>query len=105
MVRKINYNIKVKLTNDMKAYKAGNVKNYYDDWRKLTSDIYILTIIKNGLRLEFSHMPKQKSFNPCTLSEKEKTCLDIEIDKLLSKKVIRHTKHERGKLLHDLSRS
>ena len=36
---------------------SGNMKLFAKNWRKLTSDKYILDIVTNGLRLDFKEIP------------------------------------------------
>ena len=35
------------------SYCADNISNYYEHWRSITSDKYILSIVQNGLLLSF----------------------------------------------------
>ena len=36
---------------------GGNTKLFAKNWKKLTSDKYILDIVTNGLRLDFKEIP------------------------------------------------
>ena len=67
---------------------AGNVSFFLPDWKKLTSDQFILQCIK-GVEIPFLDMPFQR-FEPEQYffdNEKSKVIQD-EIDKLLAKKAI-----------------
>ena len=35
------------------SYRAGNISNFHESWRSITSDKYILSIVENGLLLSF----------------------------------------------------
>ena len=61
----------MKLKNVIKAsiskadsFQAGNVKNIQENWkRRITSDKYILDIVKHGLKLDFhSVAPHREPF-------------------------------------------
>ena len=56
--------------------------------QKYTSDIFILDIIKNELKLDFTEIPFQHRCNSFPLSTEEMSIINSEIQKLKSKKVI-----------------
>ena len=68
----------------MEQYKGGNIKNYLYNWENITSDPYILQIIKYGLKLEFESMPL-KQRHQIHLSFSEMNIIDTEIENLLKK--------------------
>ena len=35
------------------SYCAGKISNYYENWRSITSDKYVLGIVQNGLLISF----------------------------------------------------
>ena len=79
------------------SFRAGQIANYYNQWKLLTSNPEILDIVR-GAHIDFQQLPVQKSppksnnFSDC-----ESKLIDIEINKLLSKGVItpcRSEKHE-----------
>ena len=79
------------------SFRAGQIANYYNQWKLLTSDPEILDIVR-GAHIDLEQLPVQKSppksnnFIDC-----ESKLIDIEINKLLSKGVItpcRSEKHE-----------
>ena len=79
------------------SFRAGQIANYYNQWKLLTSDPEILDIVR-GAHIDLEQLPVQKSppksnnFSDC-----ESKLIDIEINKLLSKGVItpcRSEKHE-----------
>ena len=41
---------------------SGNTKLFAKNWKKLTSDKYILDIVTNGLRLDFKEFPKNRQY-------------------------------------------
>ena len=77
------------------SFQAGNIKNFLENWKRITSDKYILDIVKHGLKLEFlSEAPNRKPFR-VTYNSKENN-ISQEINKLLKKKVIVETIAEKG---------
>ena len=49
---KLNNVIKTSI-NKANSFQAGNIKSFLENWKRITSDKYILDIIKHGLKLEF----------------------------------------------------
>ena len=41
---------------------GGNTKLFAKNWKKLTSDKYILDIVTNGLRLDFKEFPENRQY-------------------------------------------
>ena len=73
------------------SFQAGNIKNFLENWKRITSDKFILDIVKHGLKIEFlSVAPHRESFR-ITYNTKENGIISQEISKLLNKKVIVQT--------------
>ena len=53
---------------------GGNTDLFAKNWKKLTSDKYILDIVTNGLRLDFKEIPENRQYQFRTLKNDE---LDI----------------------------
>ena len=51
---------------------GGNTKLFAKNWKKLTSDKYILDIVTNGLRLDFKEIPKNRQYQFRTLKNGER---------------------------------
>jgi len=83
-------------------YTAGNIKNYLQYWFTLTKNPWILKIIQYGLKLDFIDIPCQNKYNQNTLSIEELDIIDLEIEKLLTKKVVTYSKHEPGEFISGL---
>lgn len=86
----------------MLQYTAGNIKNYLQYWFTLTKNPWILKIIQYGLKLDFIDIPCQNKYNQNTLSIEELDIIDLEIEKLLTKKVVTYSKHEPGEFISGL---
>ena len=69
---------------------AGNISNYFENWRSITSDKYILGIRENDLLLSF--YKDQPSKTPFEFSRTKAETDVLEIEKLLKKGVISSTK-------------
>lgn len=81
------------------VYIAGNIAKHFSAWQTLTSDPYILRIVK-GYQLEFCNPPCQ-ALTPraVKLSCKETDIATTEINKLLTKGVIRKATHVPGEFI------
>ena len=74
---------------DSLAFKAGNVQNRFQQWMEITQDPYVLSIIKQGVLLDFSPDPDLV----CTsrkhiFSGKDKLLIIDELTRLLKLGVI-----------------
>ena len=47
------FNLVLLLREKANDYRAGNISNYYEIRRSITSDKYILDVVENGLFLNF----------------------------------------------------
>ena len=84
------------------SFQAGNIKHFLENWKRITSDKYILDIVKHGLKLEFlSEAPHREPFQ-VTYNTKENGIISQEIGKLLKKKVIVQTIAEKGDFLFSI---
>ena len=72
----------------MKKFVAGNLKNFYLNWKSITNDETILDIIKNGLKIDFKERPINIFVPGIRHSTKEKEIINSEVQKLLDKGVI-----------------
>lgn len=74
------------------SYCAGNIRNYYENWRSINSDKYILGIIENSLLLSFDKDQPSKAPFEFSRTKTETDVLEIEVEKILKKGVISPTK-------------
>ena len=64
---------------------SGNIRRYVEEWKKITSNNFILRIVKEGYKLQFTSAPKQS--HPIISNPKSKSYnnnLRQEIEKLLA---------------------
>ena len=80
----------------MIQFQGGQLKKYYENWKKYTKDHHILNIIKEGLRLDFEQIPFQSGYRIHPRSESETNIIIAEVTKLLKKGVIVKSKPEVG---------
>ena len=73
------------------SYYAGNISNYYEHWRSITSDNYILSIVQNGLLLSFDKDQPSKAPFEFPRIRAETDVLETEVEKLLKKGMITPT--------------
>ncbi|XP_028407533.1 uncharacterized protein LOC114530148 [Dendronephthya gigantea] len=86
----------VYLEQKLQSFRGGQLKHYYNEWVKLTSDSEILNTV-SGLSIDFVNQPTQNDCpRPYALSGFEQSVIDDEITKLLSKGVITTSCHEPG---------
>ena len=69
--------------------KAGNIKLHLENWKKLTNDKYILSIVQHGLKVNFNQQPISNSNFEHPRNKREIEILGKEIKKLLKKGVIK----------------
>ena len=50
-----------KLHDLAETFKAGNIKFHLENWKKLTNDKYILSIVQHGLKVNFNQQPISNS--------------------------------------------
>ena len=81
---------------------AGRTKYFISAWQEITADKQILEMIQ-GCPIEFESMPKQLSkAHPISHNPDERKIINIELDKLLSKGVIKETTHLNGEFLSSI---
>ena len=85
------------LENKVHCFKAGGLRECYNQWQALTSDPEILQMIL-GQPIEFTRTPYQRVVprEKKIFDLDEQHVIDIEIDKLLVKGVITPSSHEKG---------
>lgn len=79
------------LNNEVKTFVGGKLKYFLKNWELLSTDKYIIDIIKYGIKLEFNNLPPVQTYadiRPTSFSKEEKLVIDTEVNKLLAKKVI-----------------
>ena len=52
-------------------FQAGNIKFFWENWKRITSDKYILDIVKHGLKLEFLSVAPHREPFQATYNTKE----------------------------------
>ena len=69
-------------------FKAGNIKNYYNIWAKITSDHFILDIVKKGLKVNLNKIVMRNDPHLYYRKQKEVLVINYELEKPLKKGVI-----------------
>ena len=78
----------IKLQNIPNNFIGGKISKFFHRWKELTSDYWILNIIK-GYQLEFENIPTQLIMpHPLVFSSEENEYVQKEIDKFISKTII-----------------
>ena len=69
-------------------FVAGNIKHFYENWKKITNDHIILSIIQNGLKINFTEEPQYQNVSEVPHGMVETEIITQEVKKLLNKGVI-----------------
>ena len=82
------------------CFKAGGLREYFNQWQALTSDPEILQMIL-GQPIEFARTPYQRVVprEKKILDLDEQHVIDTEIDKVLAKGAISPSSHEEGEYI------
>ena len=91
------------LNNTPDNFKAGKVAKFVDNWKQITTDASLLTVVSQGYHIEFES-------EPCSLCnrkeihfyDKEKTIIDKLLYKFLEKDVIEETGYENGQIISNI---
>ena len=70
------------------SYCAGNISNCFENWRSITSNKYILSIVQNDLLVSFDEDQLSKVPFEFHRTKAETDVLETEIEKLLKIGVI-----------------
>ena len=84
------------LDRKMRNYSAGNIKHYFHKWRNITSDKHILSIVQDGLMLNFTGDPPQKEAFEYPRSNAEFELINAEVQALLKKGLISESNIDEG---------
>ena len=80
-------------------FQAGRLKQFVNSWREITEDTYILDLVSHA-HIEFTEEPVQK-IRPRQIiaTVMEQKAIQLELTKLLSKKVIVKSQHCHGEFI------
>ena len=84
------------LLQKVESFTAGKIYNYLSQWKSITSDPFIIDIVKSGLKLRFADEPSQKICHNIPITKYEKQIISDEIQKLLQKEVMYPCMREEG---------
>ena len=69
----------------VECFRAGSTHNHLSQWKSITSDPFIIDIVKTGLKLRFAEEPAQRIYHDTPVTKAEKQIISDEIQKLLQK--------------------
>ncbi|VDI81906.1 Hypothetical predicted protein [Mytilus galloprovincialis] len=82
-------NTQFTFSNTPDNFIGGKVKTFLDNWMSLTSDNWVLDVVK-GYQIEFEQIPYQnKEPNYLQFDKDETNMVQLEIDKFLQKQIIK----------------
>ena len=69
------------LKNTIENFQAGSISSHFSEWTKITSDQWLLDIVKNGYAIEFESDPMfSNSFHQASFSSSPaQNQLDLEL--------------------------
>ena len=82
---------------------AGNIKNFIENWKEITSDSIILDIVENGLKIDFLSIPGNLTVPQIPHCASEQEIITTEIKYLLRKGVIVEGSSESGDFISTVS--
>lgn len=81
-------------------FRAGNIANYFENWKSLTSDRFILNIVRYGYQIEFITEPCEECNRlPINFNSKEQEIISNLLSKFENKGIIVETEHEAGEIV------
>ena len=69
-------------------FVAGNIKNFMENWKEITTDSIILDIVENGLKIDFLNILGNLKVPQIPHCVSEQEIITTEINSLLRKGVI-----------------
>ncbi|XP_069583683.1 uncharacterized protein [Ranitomeya imitator] len=75
-------------TNSEDIPVGGRLKFFATQWYKITSSSWVLNIIRDGIKLQFSRVPHESYIITSLSSPAQQQALELEIQTLLSKRVL-----------------
>ena len=72
-------------TNTSCTFVAGKIKYYYNNWKNITNDRFILDIVKYGLKIDFKNKPQLVNVPKIPYNAEAKSIINLEINKLFQK--------------------
>ena len=78
------------LKNIIENFKVGSISSHFSTWVKITSDKWLLDLVKNRYSMEFESEPSVSGyFNQPTFSKKEAEIISQKIEKLIKMDVLK----------------
>ena len=90
------------ITDDVKNFEAGKLRKYSENWGPITRDAWVFNTLK-GADIELDALPNQRYIpRQMAYSKTEHAIIELEIKKLLTKKVIVPSTHEDGDFISNV---
>ncbi|XP_073444360.1 uncharacterized protein [Dendrobates tinctorius] len=81
--------------------EGGRLKNFLQEWEKVTANPWVLGIVREGLKIEFHHVPRNSVIITSFCSQIQQRALEAEILSVLDKKVLVHVpKGQEGRVFY-----
>ena len=81
---------------------ACNITNYVSQWCKVTSDKFIIDIVRHGLRINFTQEPPEREPFEYKRCKQDFLIIEMEVAKIISKEVISESPIESGDYFSNL---
>ena len=91
------------MKNTIENFKAGSISLHFSNWLKITSDKWLLDIVKNGYSIEFESEPcSSESFRQASFSATEQRIISSEIEKLVKMEVLTAVEPQHDQFLSNI---
>lgn len=95
--------MKIPITNTPENFSSGKISQCFEAWTAITSDKWVLDIVRYGYQIEFESEPPNRLLKrQIIFNELESNIISQEIDKLLHKKVIRQINESEVKFVSSI---
>ena len=84
------------LSQQVRNYSAGNIANFPEKWKFLTSDKFMIDIVLHGLRIGLNETPLSTYPHNYNRNNSDVENINREVKKLITKGVIVQSVHEEG---------
>ena len=88
---------------EVSEFQGGRLAQYAREWESMTSDKHILSIVREGLQIEFESMPVQEVIpKPYKFQKERWEKIDSKIKQYIGKNIVEEVQHEEGDFISNI---
>ena len=92
-----------KAEQDVKTFKGGRLEKFSEFWKTMTNDENILSMVEEGVKIEFEEIPVQKHIpRPYKFAKQRQQKIDRKISQYIDKAIIEEVQHENGEFISNI---